>query len=145
MLNGARIGFFQGDVKLLLDDIKELQPTLFPSVPRLLNRIYDKVLLDVNWHPPSSIQTLNRKKNQQHVDNLKAFCMRGICLGKCCFIDQIYSNKENNKSQITRKLAYYWHVIMGYYWLNQHTCTCVTVDSYSSQTMTCWFATDIRQ
>ncbi|KAK3090796.1 hypothetical protein FSP39_014728 [Pinctada imbricata] len=41
---GARIGFFQGDVKLLMDDIKELQPTLFPSVPRLLNRFYDKVM-----------------------------------------------------------------------------------------------------
>lgn len=48
VLNGARIGFFQGDVKLLLDDIKELQPTLFPSVPRLLNRIYDKVMSQIN-------------------------------------------------------------------------------------------------
>jgi len=41
--NGGRIGFFQGDVRLLLDDIRELQPTVFPSVPRLLNRVYDKV------------------------------------------------------------------------------------------------------
>lgn len=41
--SGGRIGFFQGDVKLLMDDIKELQPTVFPSVPRLLNRVYDKV------------------------------------------------------------------------------------------------------
>jgi long-chain acyl-CoA synthetase len=40
---GAQIGFFQGDVKKLMDDIKELQPTLFPCVPRLLNRFYDKV------------------------------------------------------------------------------------------------------
>ena len=43
MLNGARIGFFRGDVKTLLNDIQELKPTLFISVPRLLNRIYDKV------------------------------------------------------------------------------------------------------
>ena len=43
MLNGARIGFFRGDVKTLLNDIQELKPTLFVSVPRLLNRIYDKV------------------------------------------------------------------------------------------------------
>ena len=41
--NGAKIGFFQGDVKTLMDDIKELKPTVFPSVPRLLNRVYDKV------------------------------------------------------------------------------------------------------
>ncbi|XP_061175282.1 long-chain-fatty-acid--CoA ligase 1-like isoform X2 [Saccostrea echinata] len=48
VLNGARIGFFQGDVKLLMDDIKELQPTLFPSVPRLLNRVYDKVMTQLS-------------------------------------------------------------------------------------------------
>jgi len=45
---GGRIGFFQGDVRKLMDDIKELQPTLFPSVPRLLNRFYDKVMAGVN-------------------------------------------------------------------------------------------------
>uniref|UniRef100_A0A3B5MD64 Arachidonate--CoA ligase n=1 Tax=Xiphophorus couchianus TaxID=32473 RepID=A0A3B5MD64_9TELE len=41
---GARVGFFQGDVSLLMDDIKTLKPTLFPVVPRILNRIYDKIL-----------------------------------------------------------------------------------------------------
>ena len=45
---GGKIGFFQGDVKLLMDDIKELQPTLFPSVPRLLNRFYDKVMAGIS-------------------------------------------------------------------------------------------------
>uniref|UniRef100_A0AAX7UX37 Arachidonate--CoA ligase n=1 Tax=Astatotilapia calliptera TaxID=8154 RepID=A0AAX7UX37_ASTCA len=40
---GAKVGFFQGDIRLLPDDMKTLQPTLFPVVPRLLNRIYDKV------------------------------------------------------------------------------------------------------
>jgi len=39
------IGFFQGDIKLLMDDIATLRPTVFPVVPRLLNRIYDKVAL----------------------------------------------------------------------------------------------------
>ncbi len=42
-MEGARIGFFQGDVKKLVGDIKELKPTVFVSVPRLLNRMYDKV------------------------------------------------------------------------------------------------------
>uniref|UniRef100_A0AAY4B054 Arachidonate--CoA ligase n=1 Tax=Denticeps clupeoides TaxID=299321 RepID=A0AAY4B054_9TELE len=42
--HGARVGFYQGDISLLMDDIKTLQPTLFPVVPRLLNRIYDKIL-----------------------------------------------------------------------------------------------------
>uniref|UniRef100_A0A663MRG6 Long-chain-fatty-acid--CoA ligase n=1 Tax=Athene cunicularia TaxID=194338 RepID=A0A663MRG6_ATHCN len=40
---GAKVGFFQGDIKLLTDDMKTLRPTLFPVVPRLLNRIYDKI------------------------------------------------------------------------------------------------------
>ena len=40
---GARIGFYRGDVKLLIEDIQALKPTIFISVPRLLNRVYDKV------------------------------------------------------------------------------------------------------
>uniref|UniRef100_A0A8C2ZJR7 Arachidonate--CoA ligase n=1 Tax=Cyclopterus lumpus TaxID=8103 RepID=A0A8C2ZJR7_CYCLU len=39
---GAKVGFFQGDIRLLPDDMKTLQPTIFPVVPRLLNRVYDK-------------------------------------------------------------------------------------------------------
>uniref|UniRef100_A0A671VIC2 Arachidonate--CoA ligase n=1 Tax=Sparus aurata TaxID=8175 RepID=A0A671VIC2_SPAAU len=42
--HGARVGFYQGDISLLMDDIKTLKPTFFPVVPRLLNRIYDKIL-----------------------------------------------------------------------------------------------------
>eukprot|EP01130_Rhizamoeba_saxonica_P000819 TRINITY_DN10727_c0_g1_i1.p1 TRINITY_DN10727_c0_g1~~TRINITY_DN10727_c0_g1_i1.p1 ORF type:complete len:652 (-),score=177.93 TRINITY_DN10727_c0_g1_i1:24-1979(-) len=43
--NGGRVGFFRGDVKLhLFDDIALLRPTIFPSVPRLFNRLHDKVL-----------------------------------------------------------------------------------------------------
>ena len=44
---GASYGFFRGDIKLLLDDIKLLRPTYFPSVPRLLNRLYDKITAGV--------------------------------------------------------------------------------------------------
>lgn len=40
---GAKVGFFQGDIRLLQDDMKTLKPTMFPVVPRLLNRVYDKV------------------------------------------------------------------------------------------------------
>lgn len=41
--HGGRIGFYQGDIRLLPDDMKALRPTIFPVVPRLLNRMYDKV------------------------------------------------------------------------------------------------------
>ena len=40
---GGKIGFFQGDIKLLSEDLRDLKPTLFSTVPRLLNRIYSKV------------------------------------------------------------------------------------------------------
>ena len=43
LMGGARIGFFQGDTKKLMEDLKALRPTIFPSVPRLWNRIYDKI------------------------------------------------------------------------------------------------------
>uniref|UniRef100_A0A8C9L7D6 Long-chain-fatty-acid--CoA ligase n=1 Tax=Pavo cristatus TaxID=9049 RepID=A0A8C9L7D6_PAVCR len=41
--HGGRIGFFQGDIRLLSEDMKALRPTIFPVVPRLLNRMYDKI------------------------------------------------------------------------------------------------------
>ncbi|KAJ3341663.1 Long chain acyl-CoA synthetase 7 peroxisomal, partial [Kappamyces sp. JEL0680] len=40
----AAIGFFRGDLALLLEDIACLKPTVFMTVPRLLNRIHDKIL-----------------------------------------------------------------------------------------------------
>jgi long-chain acyl-CoA synthetase len=41
---GGAIGFYQGDTLTLMDDIKAIRPTIFPSVPRLFNRIYEKVM-----------------------------------------------------------------------------------------------------
>ncbi|XP_059196906.1 long-chain-fatty-acid--CoA ligase 1a isoform X1 [Centropristis striata] len=48
LIHGARIGYFQGDIRLLMDDLKMLQPTVFPVVPRLLNRMFDKVFSQAN-------------------------------------------------------------------------------------------------
>ena len=42
-VSGMAIGYYSGDPLKLLDDLKELKPTYFPSVPRLFNRIYDKI------------------------------------------------------------------------------------------------------
>ncbi|XP_031427326.1 long-chain-fatty-acid--CoA ligase 6 isoform X2 [Clupea harengus] len=46
--HGGRVGFFQGDIRLLSEDMKILQPTVFPVVPRLLNRMYDKIFSQAN-------------------------------------------------------------------------------------------------
>lgn len=40
---GGSVGFYSGDIKRLSEDMKALRPTVMPAVPRLLNRMYDKV------------------------------------------------------------------------------------------------------
>ncbi|CAN0856680.1 Long chain acyl-CoA synthetase 7, peroxisomal [Linum grandiflorum] len=40
---GVAVGFYQGDNMKLMDDMAALRPTIFCSVPRLYNRIYDGV------------------------------------------------------------------------------------------------------
>ena len=37
---GGEIGYFSGDPLRLLEDASILRPNFFPSVPRVLNRIY---------------------------------------------------------------------------------------------------------
>eukprot|EP00245_Coleochaete_scutata_P003911 TRINITY_DN15967_c0_g1_i1.p1 TRINITY_DN15967_c0_g1~~TRINITY_DN15967_c0_g1_i1.p1 ORF type:complete len:703 (+),score=103.09 TRINITY_DN15967_c0_g1_i1:55-2163(+) len=44
---GVAIGFYQGDILKLMEDMAELRPTIFCSVPRLYNRIYDRILATV--------------------------------------------------------------------------------------------------
>jgi long-chain acyl-CoA synthetase len=41
---GAKIGFWRGDIKGLVDDIGALKPTIFIGVPRVFDRIYSGVL-----------------------------------------------------------------------------------------------------
>ncbi|KAA0722446.1 Long-chain-fatty-acid--CoA ligase 1 [Triplophysa tibetana] len=48
LVHGAKIGYFQGDIRLLMDDLKALKPTVFPVVPRLLNRMFDKIFGQAN-------------------------------------------------------------------------------------------------
>lgn len=43
MTFGGRIGFYQGDVLKLKDDLMELRPTVFASVPRLYSKLYDRI------------------------------------------------------------------------------------------------------
>jgi long-chain acyl-CoA synthetase len=44
MYFGCEIGFYQGDTLKLMEDCAVLKPTIFISVPRLYNKIYDKIL-----------------------------------------------------------------------------------------------------
>ena len=45
---GASVGFFGGEILKIVDDLQLLQPTIFVTVPRLLNKVYDKILQSLN-------------------------------------------------------------------------------------------------
>ncbi|KAH6905799.1 long-chain acyl-CoA synthetase [Coprinopsis sp. MPI-PUGE-AT-0042] len=45
IVTGGRIGYFSGDPLRLLEDAQILKPHIFPSVPRVLNRIYQSAML----------------------------------------------------------------------------------------------------
>lgn len=45
---GAHIGYWRGDVKLLVDDIGACKPTLFAGVPRIYDKIYAGVMAKFN-------------------------------------------------------------------------------------------------
>lgn len=47
ILVGGSIGFWEGDVKKLAINMQALKPSFFPAVPRILNRLYDKVMTEV--------------------------------------------------------------------------------------------------
>ncbi|KAJ2083784.1 medium-chain fatty acid-CoA ligase faa2 [Coemansia sp. RSA 988] len=43
MFGHVRIGFYSGDMNNLMDDMQTLKPTVLAAVPRVLNRIYDRI------------------------------------------------------------------------------------------------------
>lgn len=48
MATGASVGFYQGDVKKLTEDMNVLRPTVLVAVPRVFNRFYDMIVRAVN-------------------------------------------------------------------------------------------------
>ena len=74
---GAGIGFYQGDTLKLMDDIAVLRPTIFVSVPRLFNKVYDKVMAGVkeknsfkqmlfNWAYAAKVENLRETGELKH-------------------------------------------------------------------------------
>jgi long-chain acyl-CoA synthetase len=51
LAQGGSIGFFGGQILKITDDLQLLKPTIFPSVPRLLNKVYEKVMAGVQEQP----------------------------------------------------------------------------------------------
>nr|XP_002129904.1 long-chain-fatty-acid--CoA ligase 1 [Ciona intestinalis] len=87
---GARVGFFQGDIKLLLDDVGELKPTIFAMVPRLINKIYDTVWAGV------AQSTIKRFLLEKALKSKLAKLERGI-VTKNTIWDKIVFKKLQNR------------------------------------------------
>ncbi|KAF9151737.1 hypothetical protein BGX20_005337, partial [Mortierella sp. AD010] len=68
---GGKIGYFRGDILLLLEDVGELRPTFFPAVPRLLNRIYAKLVAST-IEAPGLVGALARRGVATKMANLAA-------------------------------------------------------------------------
>uniref|UniRef100_A0A4W5N712 Arachidonate--CoA ligase n=1 Tax=Hucho hucho TaxID=62062 RepID=A0A4W5N712_9TELE len=47
-VGSSETSHLDSDIRLLSDDMKALRPTIFPVVPRLLNRMYDKIFSQAN-------------------------------------------------------------------------------------------------
>lgn len=60
MAKGVSIGYYSGDPLKLMDDLQALKPTMFPSVPRLFTRIYDKIMAGVKAQSPAKQWLFNR-------------------------------------------------------------------------------------
>ncbi|XP_022738098.1 long chain acyl-CoA synthetase 4-like isoform X1 [Durio zibethinus] len=75
--HGASIGFWRGDVKLLVEDIGELKPSIFCAVPRVLDRIYSGLLQKISggsllkkklFDVAYSYKFYNMRKGRKHGD-----------------------------------------------------------------------------
>uniref|UniRef100_A0A5B6Z3S2 Long-chain-fatty-acid--CoA ligase n=1 Tax=Davidia involucrata TaxID=16924 RepID=A0A5B6Z3S2_DAVIN len=79
---GASIGFWRGDVKLLLEDIGELKPTIFCAVPRVLDRVYSGLTQKISsggflkhtlFNVAYSYKLHNMRKGHKHVEAAPLF------------------------------------------------------------------------
>ncbi|XP_027162899.1 long chain acyl-CoA synthetase 4-like [Coffea eugenioides] len=82
IFRGAAIGFWHKDVKQLVDDIRELRPTVFCSVPRVLDRIYSGLVEKLSsagllkytlFNIAYSYKLRNMGKGYKHVDAAPRF------------------------------------------------------------------------
>lgn len=48
LYRGGAIGFWRGDINGLIEDVQTLKPNMFIGVPRVFNRVYDKVMGELN-------------------------------------------------------------------------------------------------
>ncbi|KAJ0981781.1 hypothetical protein J5N97_010036 [Dioscorea zingiberensis] len=86
---GASIGYWQGDVRCLIEDIQQLKPTLFCGVPRVYDRIYTGVKQKI-----SAGGLLSRKLFQIAYEHKLSNLKRGVRQDMASpFFDRLVFNK----------------------------------------------------
>ncbi|XP_030835502.1 long-chain-fatty-acid--CoA ligase 5 [Strongylocentrotus purpuratus] len=68
MTMGLQVGFFSGDILKLIDDAQELKPTIFAAVPRLYNRLFDRIRTTVDSGSTIKKAIFNHALNQKMKD-----------------------------------------------------------------------------
>ncbi|KAH7647738.1 acyl-synthetase [Cryptosporidium bovis] len=72
---GGKIGFYSGDPQNLVSDIQKLKPTIFVAVPRVLSRIHDNVMINLE-KKSKAVQALFRfalKQKERRSSSSHAF------------------------------------------------------------------------
>ena len=88
---GASIVYWRGDVKKLKDDIGIIKPTLFPAVPRVLDRLYDGINDQIKQKKKLAQLIFHKAYNAK----LKAMQQQGV-LVKNPFLDALVFKKLKN-------------------------------------------------
>ncbi|KAI9149871.1 medium-chain fatty acid-CoA ligase faa2 [Blastocladiella emersonii ATCC 22665] len=135
--HGGCVGFYQGDTLKILEDIQELKPTCFISVPRLLNRIYDKVWAGVrakggigetlfNMAYNAKLESLKNGYNTSLLwDTLVFSKIRALLGGRVSFVLTGSAPLSPEVMQFLR-VALGVEVIEGYGQTEVHAAACIT-------------------
>ncbi|KAJ2040869.1 medium-chain fatty acid-CoA ligase faa2 [Coemansia sp. RSA 455] len=71
LLAGGSVGFYSGDVLNIVNDAQALRPTVLAGVPRLFNRIYDRITA-ATIHAPGIRGVITRTAIKQKLERLEA-------------------------------------------------------------------------
>merc|ERR1719453_1970190 len=88
-ITGLQGGFYGGETTQIVEDIGVLAPTIFPSVPRLYNRIYGRIQTKISQSPGCLKSLLNSAVNTK-LANLKA----GKGLHHGCYDDPLQKDES---------------------------------------------------